>query len=147
MKLEKASQEEMKQEAINRMKMLLLHQNVINEFKKENKLNKSEGPLGTLYWLDEEEKETVKEYEEKWNVLVYHVIKSFTVDMGTIYDLLYITDEKDNWEEERKRLEQGIDIFSWLYQREDLVLSIIRKDYDGYNEILKLYEEKIKKIC
>ena len=108
MKIEKASQEEMKQEAINRMKMLLLHQNVINEFKKENKLNKSEGPLGTLYWLDEEEKDIIKEYEEKWNVLVYHIIKSFTVDMGTIYDLLYITDEKDYWEEERKRLEQGI---------------------------------------
>lgn len=108
MKLEKASQEEMKQEAINRMKMLLLHQNVINEFKKENKLNKSEGPLGTLYWLDEEEKGMVKEYEKKWNVLVYHVIKSFTVEMGVIYDLLYITDEKDYWEEERKRLEQGI---------------------------------------
>ena len=108
MKIEKASQEEMKQEAINRMKMLLLHQNVINEFKKENKLNKSEGPLGTLYWLDEEEKGMVKEYEEKWNVLVYHVIKSFTVEMGVIHDLLYITDEKDYWEEERKRLEQGI---------------------------------------
>ena len=108
MKIEKASQEEMKQEAINRMKMLLLHQNVINEFKKENKLNKSEGPLGTLYWLDEEEKDIIKEYEEKWNVLVYHIIKSFTVDMGTIYDLLYITDEKDFWEEERKMLEQGI---------------------------------------
>lgn len=108
MKLEKASQEDMKQEALNRMKMLLLHQNVINEFKKENKLNKSEGPLGTLYWLDEEEKGMVKEYEEKWNVLVYHVIKTFTKDMGIIYDLLYITDEKDYWEEERKRLEQGI---------------------------------------
>ena len=108
MKLEKASQEEMKQEALNRMKMLLLHQNVINEFKKENKLNKSEGTLGTLYWLDEEEVDIVKEYEKKWNVLVYHVIKSFTVEMGVIYDLLYITDEKDYWEEERKRLEQGI---------------------------------------
>ena len=108
MDFEKASREEMKEEALNRMKMLLLHQNVINEFKKENKLNKSEGPLGTLYWLDEEEGDIVKEYEKKWNVLVYHVIKTFTKDMGIIYDLLYITDEKDYWEEERKRLEQGI---------------------------------------
>lgn len=108
MKLEKASQEEMKQEALNRMKMLLLHQNVINEFKKENKLNKSEGPLGTLYWLDEEEKGMVKEYEEKWNVLVYHVIKTFTKDMGVIYDLLYIIDEKQYWEREREELKEGL---------------------------------------
>ena len=108
MKLEKVSQEEMKQEALNRMKMLLLHQNVINEFKKENKLNKSEGPLGTLYWLDEEEKGMVKEYEEKWNVLVYHVIKTFTKDMGVIYDLLYIIDEKQYWEREREELKEGL---------------------------------------
>ena len=108
MDFEKASREEMKEEALNRMKMLLLHQNVINEFKKENKLNKSEGPLGTLYWLDEEEGDIVKEYEKKWNVLVYHVIKTFTKDMDVIYDLLYITDEKDYWEEDRNRLEQGI---------------------------------------
>ena len=108
MKLEKASQEEMKQEALNRMKMLLLHQNVINEFKKENKLNKSEGPLGTLYWLDEEEKGMVKEYEEKWNVLVYHVIKTFTKNMGVIYDLLYIIDEKQYWEREREELKEGL---------------------------------------
>ena len=108
MKLEKASQEEMKQEALNRMKMLLLHRNVINEFKKENKLNKSEGPLGTLYWLDEEEKGMVKEYQEKWNVLVYHVIKTFTKDMGVIYDLLYIIDEKQYWEREREELKEGL---------------------------------------
>ena len=107
MKLEKASQEEMKQEALNRMKMLLLHQNVINEFKKENKLNKSEGPLGTLYWLDEEERDIVKEYEKKWNVLVYHVIKTFTKNMGVIYDLLYIIDEKQYWEREREELKEG----------------------------------------
>ena len=75
------------------MKKLLLHQNVINEFKKENKLNKSEGPLGTLYWLDEEEKGMVKEYEEKWNVLVYHVIKTFTKDM---FDGLEILDYKQS---------------------------------------------------
>ena len=45
-----------------------------------------------------------------------------------------------------RKIEQGIEIYSWLYERGDLVLSIMRKDFDGYSEIFKLYEERIKKI-
>lgn len=46
-----------------------------------------------------------------------------------------------------RKIEQGINIFSWLYQREDLVLSIMRRDYNGYDEVLKLYKEKIEENC
>ena len=79
-----ASKEEMKEQALEIMKTLKLHENVINEFTTEDKLNKSEAPLGALYWLDDEEKQMVEEYEKKWNVLVYHVIKTYTVEMGAI---------------------------------------------------------------
>lgn len=108
MLIEKANGEEMKKEAIERLKMLNVHKNVLNEFINENKLNKSEGINGSLFWLNNEEQEKVKEYEENWNVLVYHVIKSYTVEFGEIYDLLYITDEKEFWEDERKLLENEI---------------------------------------
>ena len=55
LKLEKVEKQEVKNECVKRMKMLKLHPNVINEFINENKLNKSDGPLGALYWLTEEE--------------------------------------------------------------------------------------------
>lgn len=108
MLIEKASKEEMKKEAIERLRMLDVYNSVLNEFINEDKLNKSEGKDGILYWLDDDEQERVKEYEEKWNVLVYHVIKTYTIDFGLIYDLLYITNEKGFWEEERERLKNGL---------------------------------------
>lgn len=107
MELEKASKEEMLQEGIKRMQLLKLHNNVINDLKNDGLLNKSEGRLGILYWLDEKEQAMVKEYENQRNILVYHVIKTYTLDMGVVYDLLFIIDEKGYWEEERKRLKQG----------------------------------------
>ena len=107
MKLERASKEEMKEEALERLNLLKINRNVIKEFKEENILNKSEGILGSLYWLDEKEQAMVKEYENQRNILVYHVIKTYTLDMGVVYDLLFIIDEKGYWEEERERLKQG----------------------------------------
>ena len=107
MKLEIASKEEMQQEAIRRMKILDLHNNVINDLKKERVLNKSEGPLGSLYWLSGEEKKMVEDYVKKCNVFVYHIIKTYTVDVGSIYDLLFFTEEKYYWKEERERLKEG----------------------------------------
>lgn len=101
-----------KEEAIERMKLLQLHQNIIAEFKRENKLNKSETRYGILYWLDEEEQKLVDDFEkENEGTLVYHVIKTNTVDFGIVYDLLFLTNDEEDWELEREDL------------KEDLVLS------------------------
>lgn len=108
MLMEKATKEEMKNEAIERLKMLKVHEDVINDLKNENKLYRSDGSLGILFWLDEEEKRIVREFEDKYKVLVYHVIKTNTLDFGFIYDLLFITNEKEYWQEERERLKAGI---------------------------------------
>ena len=94
--MEKANREEMMEEAIRRMKTLKIHKNVINNLKNEGVLNRSEGKSGILYWLNKEERQLVKDLEKQYNVFVYHVIKTYTVDMGCIYDLLYITEEKNS---------------------------------------------------
>ncbi len=107
MKLEKASKEEMKEEALKRLDLLKINRNVIQEFKEENILNKSEGILGSLYWLNEKEEEMVEKYEKRWNVVVYHIILTNTINNGKIYDLLFISDEKQYWLEERMRLKAG----------------------------------------
>lgn len=54
-----ATKEMMKKEAISRMLRLGLHPNAVQEFKEEDKLNRSEGP-GLLYWLTDEERQIVK---------------------------------------------------------------------------------------
>ena len=87
-----------KDEALRIMKMLDLYPNVIREFKEENKLNKSETRNGILYWLTDEEQEIVNQFQkEHEGTLVYHVILTNTVDFGIIYDLLYITENQEDW--------------------------------------------------
>lgn len=68
--------EQQKAEAIKRMKMLSLNQNVINEFITDNTLHKSEN-VGIVYWLNDEEKQIVKQFEKEHNAVVYHIIKSY----------------------------------------------------------------------
>ena len=96
-----------KLEAKKRLQLLNVHQNVINEFMKEDKLNKSDGKLGILYWLEDEEETMVKQFQEKHGVLVYHVLKTYTVNMGIIYDLLYISEDIECWDIEKDDLKHG----------------------------------------
>ena len=102
---------EIKDEAIKRMKLLQLHQNVIKEFQDENKLNRSEFCKGILYWIKDEEQQLVNEFQkEHKGYLVYHIIKTETVDFGTVYDLLYVTPYEDEWSSEREELKDN-----WIY--------------------------------
>lgn len=88
----------MKKKALRIMKYLKMFPNVIREFKEENKLNKSETRNGILYWLSAEEQQLVNDFEqENPGTLVYHVIKTNTVDFGPIMDLLYVTDNQEDW--------------------------------------------------
>ena len=102
----KVNKKEMKKEAIKRMKILKLHQNVLDDFINENKLHKSETTFGALYWLDEKELEMIKDFENKHNVIVYHIIHTFS-NLGETYELLFITKEKDEWEAEKVDLKNG----------------------------------------
>ena len=119
----KTNKEMMKEEAIKRMKILQLHKNVLDDFMNENKLNNSDSPLGSLYWLDEEEIKIVKDFEKRHNVLVYHVIHTFS-NLGETYELLFVTTEKEEWEDERNDLKNG---FAFA--------QVIVTDYDPNSEM------------
>ena len=97
--------EEKKQEAIERMKSLKLYPNIIKEFEKENIVNMSENG-GFLYWLTDEQKEIVSEFEQEYDALVYHVIHNFT-EIGEMLTFLYVSDEKEEWEYDREDLKAG----------------------------------------
>lgn len=95
-----------KAEAIERMKMLKLHSNVINEFQNQDKVNVSENG-GFLYWLNDEQKALVEAFEEKYHALVYHVIRSLT-SVGEILSYLYVSDSDEEWEFDREDIRNGI---------------------------------------
>lgn len=101
----KRTVEKAKKEAIERMKILKLFKNVITDFKDDDRLNKSED-LGFLFWLYKDEEEMVKKFEDEQECLVYHVILSRT-NIGTMYNLLYVSLDDEEWEEDRADLQNG----------------------------------------
>ena len=107
-KLNSKEWELMKREAIVRMEMLNLCENVIDEFEEEAQLYRSEFN-GILYWLDERQQTCVAEVQEDYNILVYHIIHSHT-EFGELLSMLYVSRHKEEWEEDREFLKQGYPI-------------------------------------
>lgn len=124
--MSKVSRDEQTIEGIVRLKKLEVLDNVINDFK-EGRINKSEFG-GILYWLDDEERAFVSDWEKDTGNLVYHVIKNET-DMGTCYSFLYVSKYKEEWGMDRDDLE---DLGSEGYLCP--VVYVYFKNGTGYNE-------------
>ena len=92
-------------EALKRMEMLHLHENVIDDFKEINLLNQSEHG-GILYWVEGEMEKKIREWEEKTGNLVYHVIHDYT-EFGELLSLLYVSQYEDEWETDREDIQDG----------------------------------------
>ena len=118
-----ANLEQMKEEALKRMEKLKLHKNVLEDFK-NGVLNKSERQNaifnGILYHLDKEEEKDViqkiKEFEEKYGGIVYHVIMTRTT-MGLMYSCLYVSKHEDEWQMDNGDLEQGY-CYAYVYNKD-----------------------------
>ena len=94
------------EEALFRMKVLGLHANTIEEIQADPRVvNKSIGD-GILFWLNDEEKEKIKEFEEKHSALVYHVIENDT-EFGVLKTLMYVSRTPREWPRDRKDLHDG----------------------------------------
>ena len=92
-------------EALKRMELLKLHENVIDDFKEISLLNQSEYG-GILYWVEGEMEKKIREWEEKTGNLVYHVIHDYT-EFGELLSLLYVSQYEEEWEMERDDLVDG----------------------------------------
>lgn len=83
-----------KQEAIRRMKALGIHGNAVHDIHCDL-LNYSE--CGILYWVEDENwLEQIREFEEKYSCMVYHVIRSYT-SFGECLSCLYVSAHEDEW--------------------------------------------------
>lgn len=91
------------------LRLLHVHINVINDFKRKNKINRSEAPYGFLYWLSAEEQKLVNDFEkENQGCLVYHVIKTINKDFEIVYDLLYVTEDELYMKEAKENLTKNL---------------------------------------
>lgn len=107
--------DKMKQEAIERMKMLKLSSGCIKAFQR-GEVWESEG-IGALYDLTKEEQKIVDDFEKKNNGLVYHVIHNMT-EFGELYSLLFVGKYEEEWQMDRQDIEENI-VFAYVYNKTD----------------------------
>lgn len=93
----KVSIEEKRTEAIKRMKAFGFFSDTVKLFEKNGTLLSSAPPWGAFYTLNDQQKTAVHKLEEQYDCLVYSVIRSFHQELGVIDNLLYVSDEKDEW--------------------------------------------------
>lgn len=91
------SRNEKKIEAVKRMKRWGIFNQTIRQFEKENLVSISEPPFGAFFWVEGDELEAVKKFEEKYNALVYCIVRSYT-EIGRMDSYLYVSDYKEEWE-------------------------------------------------
>lgn len=99
----KIPNEKKKAEAVDRMRVLGVFPETIKQFERDGKLSVSEPPFGAFYWVDDETRQRVREFEEDYNAMVYLVIRSYTT-LGKMDNFLYVSDHEDEWEQDRDDL-------------------------------------------
>ena len=109
--------ENKKKEAIQRMNILGLFKPCIKAFENRFEVQLSE-MTGGLYefYSDEELNAKVKEFEEEYDALVYHVIYTFT-QFGELYSFLYVSDHKEEWEMDNEDIADGY-IMAYVWNKD-----------------------------
>lgn len=108
--MSKATIEQMKEEAVRRMRLLHMHPNVEADFL-DGIINYS--VEGILFWQSSEQMERIQAFEQQTGNLVYHVLDGYYLDIGRLLTLLYVTPDKNEWPRERKDLIAG-EIFTYV---------------------------------
>lgn len=103
-------------EAVKRMNMLKMCPEAIRQFEQDGLVIISEPPIGALFWLDDEDKKRVAEFEKEHNALVYTIIRSYT-SLGKMDSFLYVSDYEEEWEEDIEDLKQG-QVFAYVYNHD-----------------------------
>ena len=110
------SREEKKIEAIARMKKLGVFSETIKQFEQEDLVSISEPPVGAFFWVENEELEEMRRFEQRHKALVYVIIRSYTT-IGKMDSYLYVSDYKDEWQRDRDALNSN-EAFAYVINRD-----------------------------
>lgn len=99
-------------EAVRRMNLLGVFPDTVEQFRMEGKLSMCAGKFGGWYWLEDNEQvmAQVREFEAKYDALVYAVLPS-VMNFGDgdehLWSFLYVSDNEDEWQSDREALKNG----------------------------------------
>lgn len=100
---------EKKAEAAERMRMMKICGTIIRDMR-GGKIQFYAGPLGGGYHLTPQMQEAVKEFEQDGKRLVWGVILTKTTDGEEYWSMLYVSDHKEEWAQDRRDLAEGCPI-------------------------------------
>ena len=103
------------------MKKIGIFDGTIKDFQDNDLVSQSLPPLGACYWIEGEQLNRVREFEEQYNALVYFVIHSYT-EIGEMDSYLFVSDHEEEWEQDREDLEYG-QMLAYVYNYDDPDLS------------------------
>ena len=109
----KPSREEMKAEAIDRMKILNTFPETVDQFRDYDLVSISEPPIGGFFWADDFQKDVIEKFEKENDALVYMGVMSYT-EFGRLLSLLYVSKYKEEWRSDRRDL-KGNTAISYVY--------------------------------
>ena len=118
-----ASAEEMKEEAVRRLRSLrVMEKPVVKDFIQSGKIYRSEAG-GILYDLDENSRKALSVFKQKWDYLPYAVIVSYT-EVGTMYTILFVSPDKEKWPGERPDPKDGF-CYAYVYNTDTPIFSAL----------------------
>ena len=106
-----ATVDEMREEAIRRMKEVIDYTDIIDFFEETGLPQVYEPPYGASYSLEDDELENVRTVERNRDVLVWGVIRCnmmYNRQEVTVDSMLYVSQYKNDWEQEREDLLNGL---------------------------------------
>lgn len=95
-----------KAEAIKRLQTMDIIEDAINQFIEDDIVMVSDNPFGMLYWLNDDYKKLVAEFEEEYNGLVY-IANYCVTEFGRLLSLFYVSDYEEEWEMDNADVEEG----------------------------------------
>lgn len=105
-----------RKEAIKRMEVLDIFSETIRQFESECLISYSEPPMGTNFWLNDEQMQAVRKFEEEYNAVVYFGVRAYT-EFGTLDAFLYVSDYEDEWEMDNEELKDGY-VYAYVYNHD-----------------------------
>jgi len=111
-----ATANEMKQEAVRRMRLLKLGEDVVRDFEQDNQVSLSQEFTGEimLFFPDSGLEELIAGFQREYECLVYHVILNEIPGMGEICSLLFVSPTSSAWEGEREWLSANGLVYAYV---------------------------------
>lgn len=99
-----ASMEEMRNEAVGRLDFLKIQPGTIRKFEKKGTVCISDPADAIFIKLEKTMRKQLAELEKENNILFYAAVREHDREIGTIDSFLYVGNDRDKWEKERKDL-------------------------------------------